>query len=191
MQIPSSPNSSDILIRPEVLGMNNGFFFALLLHHFHIYDGNRGKCKGTGTAEKWKVSFIQKKKPQSVLFVSTRRESSVCFLSPHVQAALGSSRAISEPLSEALHTRLPLVPSYWLLQLSFFLDTPKEAQFSEAWAWSFMILEPELHPRCLKMVTKWMKLPSPCKQDLLRNVVSGLLCQLLTIYSFQQVSKWC
>lgn len=58
MQISPSPNSFDNPIRPVILGMNNGIVFAFLLHHLHIYDGNRGKCKGTGTEEKWKVSFI-------------------------------------------------------------------------------------------------------------------------------------
>lgn len=58
MQIPSSPNSTNILIRPGVLGINNVFFFSSLLHLLISSIRKRGKSNGTGRTEKCKVLFI-------------------------------------------------------------------------------------------------------------------------------------
>lgn len=55
MQISSSPNSTNILIRPGVLRINNVFFFSSLLHPLTSRMGTEARAKAL--AEQRNVKF--------------------------------------------------------------------------------------------------------------------------------------
>lgn len=69
MQIPSSPNSSSILIRPEVLGINNGFFFFSLLQPLTSRVGTEEKVKALAEQRDGSFISLDEETPITVLSV--------------------------------------------------------------------------------------------------------------------------
>ena len=147
MQIPSSPNSFSILIRPEVLGINNDFFFFSLLHPLTSRMGTGERVKAVAEQRDGKFHLFRRGNPHFCVVCGWSRslcwEKGVVSISylPRCRVATASSRATSEPPSE-----LGWGPAYqvalgssfhWLLLVQLFLKHPQGGPVQ----WS-LVLEP-------------------------------------------------
>lgn len=140
MQIPSSPESFNILMRQGVLWINNGFCFPSLLYPLP-------SCVGMGQGQKYwhnremgSFIYLRGEIPVSVssaheAALHAERKEAFHSLPTHVLPASGSSRAMSETLGElgwGLPYQVTPGPFCWLLLAWLFLKYPQRGQFSEA-----------------------------------------------------------